>query len=84
MDERTKQLVVTAVIGIVAGWLASIVVGGAGIIQYLVSGVIGAFVGSFIISALGIKLRLGSAILEQILTAAIGAIVVVLLARIIA
>lgn len=84
MDERTRQLIITAVIGIIAGWLASIVVGGGGIIRYLISGVIGAFVGSFVFSALGIKLRLGSAILEQILTAAVGAMIVVLLARLIA
>ena len=30
MDERTKDLIVVAIIGIVAGWLASIVVGGGG------------------------------------------------------
>lgn len=84
MDERTKQIVITVIIGIIAGWLASIVVGGGGLIRYLITGIIGAFVGSFLFSALGIKLRLGSAILEQILTAAAGAIIVVLLARIIA
>ncbi len=84
MDERTKQIVVTIVIGIVAGWLASVIVGGAGLIRYLITGVAGAFVGSFIFSALGIRLRLGSLLLEQILTAAFGAIVVVLIARIIA
>jgi uncharacterized membrane protein YeaQ/YmgE (transglycosylase-associated protein family) len=84
MDERTKQIVITVIIGIIAGWLASIVVGGGGLIRYLITGIIGAFVGSFLFSALGIKLRLGSAILEQILTAAAGAIIVVILARIIA
>jgi uncharacterized membrane protein YeaQ/YmgE (transglycosylase-associated protein family) len=84
MDERTKQIIITVIIGIIAGWLASIVVGGGGLIRYLITGIIGAFVGSFLFSALGIRLRLGSAILEQILIAAAGAIVVVLLARIIA
>lgn len=84
MDDRTKQIVITVVIGIVAGWLASLVVGGGGLLRYLLTGVVGAFVGGFLFSALGIKLRLGSALAEQVLIAAAGAIVVVLLARIIA
>jgi uncharacterized membrane protein YeaQ/YmgE (transglycosylase-associated protein family) len=83
MDARTRQIVVTLVIGLVAGWLASLVVGGGGIITYIVSGVIGAFVGTFVLGALGIRIRFGNTILEQIVTAAIGAIIVVIIARII-
>ena len=40
-----KGLAVFLVIGIVAGFLASLVVGGGGLIYYLIIGVIGAFVG---------------------------------------
>ena len=72
------------VIGIVAGWLASLVVGGGGILRYLITGILGAFVGGWLFSAAGWKLNLGSEIVDQIVISAIGAIVLVLLARLIA
>ena len=83
MDDQTRALVVFAVIGIVAGFLASIIVGGGGLIQYLVSGVVGAFVGGYVLSALGINLGIKNALASQVATATIGAVVVVLLARLI-
>lgn len=79
-----KALVVFLLIGLVAGWLASIVVGGGGIIRYIITGVIGAFVGGYLLSALGVSLGIKNPLVSQILTAAIGAIVVVLIARILA
>lgn len=84
MDRNTQQLIVFLLIGLVAGWLASIVVGGGGLIRYLVTGVIGAFVGGYLLSALGINLGIRNALASQIVTSTIGAIVVVLLARLIA
>ena len=84
MDERTRALVVFAIIGLIAGFLASVVVGGSGLIRYLLSGVIGAFVGGYLLNALGINLGIRNALASQIATATIGAIVVTLLARIIA
>ncbi len=84
MDARTRQILITLLIGLVAGWLASLVVGGGGLLRYIITGIIGAFVGTFVLGALGIKLRLGNSVLEQIVTAAVGAIIVVILARIIA
>jgi len=79
-----KALVVFLVIGLVAGLLASIVVGGGGLLYYLVIGVIGSFVGGLLFSTLKINIATGNPIVNQIITAAIGAIVVVLLARLIA
>ncbi|MFA5958328.1 GlsB/YeaQ/YmgE family stress response membrane protein [Hyphomicrobium sp.] len=84
MDSQTRDLIVFALIGIVAGFLASLVVGGDGIIRYLITGIIGAFVGGYLFRALGINLGIGNALVTQIVTAAIGAIVVVVLARLIA
>ncbi|MCB1461751.1 MAG: GlsB/YeaQ/YmgE family stress response membrane protein [Nitratireductor sp.] len=79
-----KALLVFLVIGIVAGFLASLIVGGGGgLIYYMVIGVIGAFVGGFLLNALGVKIGTGNAIVNQIITSAIGAIVVVILARLI-
>ena len=83
MDAKTQALLVLAAIGIVAGFLASVLVGGGGLVQYLLSGVIGAFVGSYLLGALGINLGIKNELAAQIATATIGAIVVVLLARLI-
>lgn len=84
MDPQIRALLVLAAIGIVAGFLASILIGGGGLIQYLLSGVIGAFVGSYLLGALGVNLGIKNELASQIVTATIGAIVVVLLARLIA
>ena len=84
MSDQTRDLIVFAIIGIIAGFLASLVVGGDGLIRYLVTGIIGAFVGGSVFKALGINLGIGSPLISQIVTAAIGAIVVVVLARLIA
>jgi uncharacterized membrane protein YeaQ/YmgE (transglycosylase-associated protein family) len=84
MNMNTQQIVTIVVVGIVAGWLASLVVGGGGLLRYLITGILGAFVGGWLFSMAGWKLNLGSEIAEQIATSAIGAIVLVLLARLIA
>lgn len=84
MDDQTRDLIIFAIIGIIAGFLASLVVGGSGIIRYLVTGIIGAFVGGYLFKALGFNLGIGNELVSQIVTAAIGAIIVVLLARLIA
>lgn len=79
-----KSLLVFLAIGLAAGFLASFVVGGGGLVRYLVTGVIGAFVGGFLMSYFNLNLGIANPLISQIITAAIGAIVVVLLARIIA
>jgi uncharacterized membrane protein YeaQ/YmgE (transglycosylase-associated protein family) len=79
-----QSLIIMTVIGIAAGFLASLVVGGGGLLRYLVTGVIGAFVGGLLLSAAGVNLGIRNALASQVVTATIGAIVVVILARIIA
>ena len=84
MKLDAQQLIIWAIIGIVAGWLASVIIGGGGgLLRYLVTGLIGAFVGGFVFQAAGWKLNLGNEWLNQIVIAAIGAIIVVILARIV-
>ena len=83
MDDNLKNLLIMAVIGIVAGFLASLVVGGGGLIRYLITGIIGAFVGGYLFKALGINLGIKDPLLSQIATSTIGAIVIVMLARMI-
>ena len=53
-------------------------------LTYLVSGVLGAFVGGYLFSALKIKLPFGNVWVSQIITATVGAIIVLLVARLIA
>jgi uncharacterized membrane protein YeaQ/YmgE (transglycosylase-associated protein family) len=78
-----KALLIFLGIGLVAGFLASFIVGGGGMIRYLITGVIGALVGGFLFQALGISIG-ASPLVNQIVTSTAGAIVVVLLARLIA
>ena len=86
MKTDLQSLLITAGIGIVAGFLASLIVGGGGgIVWYLVVGLIGAFVGGLLLGGLGLDLRIGSnPIVSQVLQATIGAVVVIVVARLIA
>jgi uncharacterized membrane protein YeaQ/YmgE (transglycosylase-associated protein family) len=84
MNVDAQKLIIWAIIGIVAGWLASVVIGGGGgLLRYLITGLIGAFVGGFVVQMAGWKINLGNEWLEQVVVAFIGAIIVVILARIV-
>ena len=82
-NNNTRAIVVFLVIGLIAGWLASWIVGGGGLLTYLISGVLGAFVGGYVLSALKIRLPIRNVWLSQIITATGGAIIVVIVARLI-
>jgi len=84
MNMNTQQIIIVILVGIVAGWLASLVVGGpSSLVGYLITGIIGAFVGSFVFSAAGWKVNLGSALVDSIVISAVGAIIVIILAKLI-
>jgi len=84
MDQKTKDLIVLLLVGLAAGFIAHVLLGGGGgLFRYLISGLLGAIVGPFILNALNVNLNLGTALVNRIASAAIGAIVVVILARII-
>jgi uncharacterized membrane protein YeaQ/YmgE (transglycosylase-associated protein family) len=76
--------VILAVVGLIAGWLSGLLLGGGGLIRNLIVGVIGAYVGGILVQMLNLRIGLGSPWLDQIAIATIGAIVVTILARIIA
>lgn len=75
-----QRLIITALMGLVAGWLGSLVVGGVrgGMIGLLVAGLLGGVVGGMLLG--GLKLT-GNAMVDSIIQSAIGAIVVILIAR---
>ena len=83
-DENVRNIVIFVVIGLIAGWLASWIVGGGGLLTYLISGVLGAFVGGYQFTVLKISLPIRNVWLSQIVTATVGAIIVVIVARLIA
>lgn len=74
-------ILVSAAVGLLAGWLASFVVGGGGLIRYLISGLIGSFVGGLVLQWTGISLPIASPFLHEVAVATIGAIIFVFLAR---
>lgn len=80
----TRSILVFLGIGLLAGFLASLIVGGSGLITYLLSGVIGSFVGGYLFTALNINLGIRNDLLRQIITSTVGAIIVLLVARLIA
>jgi len=71
------------VVGLVAGWLAGMLVkgGGFGLIGDLVVGVIGAFLGGWLFSTLGASA--GGGLLGSITVATVGAIVLLFIVRLV-
>lgn len=78
-----QSLLVIIVVGIVAGYLAGRVVegGGFGLIGDLVVGLIGAFIGDWLLPQLGI--HLGVEIIALVINAFIGAVVLLLIFRVV-
>jgi uncharacterized membrane protein YeaQ/YmgE (transglycosylase-associated protein family) len=78
-----ETLLIILIIGAIAGWLAGVVMKGRGfgLIGDIVLGIIGAFVGSWVLGRLGVSL--GAGYLGVILTAMIGAIIVLVIVRLI-
>lgn len=78
-----QTILLWAFVGLVAGWLASAVVGGGfGVIGDIVVGIIGAFIGGFVFRQLGIG-PVFSGIPGTIFVAFIGAVLLLLLLRLV-
>ncbi len=76
-------LVVLIVVGLIAGWLASMVAGGRHRGRYMMIGVIGALVAPLLLVALGVTVLAASGLLAVVLAAAVGAVIVLALAKMI-
>jgi len=68
-------------IGLVAGWLAGMLVkgGGFGMIGDIIVGVLGALIGGFLFQALGVYI--GRGLLGAIIVATIGAVILIVVLR---
>lgn len=70
-------------VGLIAGWLASAVVGGGfGVVGDIVVGIVGAFIGGFLFRAVGAGVPIGG-LAGTIIVAFVGAVVLLLLLRLI-
>ena len=81
MHISNESLLVILFVGLVAGWLAGQIMRGSGfgLIGDSVIGIIGAFIGDWLLPRLGIHLGVG--MLAAIANATIGAVVLLLLVR---
>ena len=71
------------IVGLVAGWLAGVVMkgGGFGVIGDIVVGIVGALIGGWLFSTMGVST--GGGLLGAIIVALIGAIILIFVLRLI-
>lgn len=80
------SILVWIIIGAIAGWLASIVMktnASQGLVMDIIVGIIGAFIGGFVLEAIGVDAAQGGFNLGSLLTAFIGAVILLGLLRLI-
>ncbi len=79
-----ESILIACAIGIIAGWLASLVMkgGGSGLLRDLIIGLLGGIIGSWLIPKTG--LVLGSGYPGAIVTAFIGAVILLVVVRLVA
>jgi uncharacterized membrane protein YeaQ/YmgE (transglycosylase-associated protein family) len=78
-----ESLLVIVIVGIVAGWLAGVIMRGTGfgLIGDLLIGLVGAFIGDWLLNQLHV--HFGTGIIGLIVNAVIGAVVLLLIVRLI-
>jgi uncharacterized membrane protein YeaQ/YmgE (transglycosylase-associated protein family) len=78
-----EHIIVILFVGLVAGWLAGKIVRGAGlgIIGDIVVGIAGAFISTLIFPRLGFAL--GGGLVSEIIYSAIGAVILLLIVRVV-
>jgi len=71
------------VVGLIAGWLAGMVMkgGGYGVVGDIIVGIVGALVGGFLASFLGVQDAINGINLISILTAFLGAVILIAIVR---
>jgi uncharacterized membrane protein YeaQ/YmgE (transglycosylase-associated protein family) len=76
------DLLYILIIGAVSGWLAGLLMKGSsnGLLWDIILGIVGSFVGGWLLGKLGVHLNIGSPTVSLIVTSVIGAAVVLLVA----
>jgi uncharacterized membrane protein YeaQ/YmgE (transglycosylase-associated protein family) len=79
------SLVIFLLVGLIAGWLAGKLVrgGGYGLLGDMVIGVLGAIIGGFLLPKVGLGALITVPILNSIVVATIGAVILLVILRII-
>ncbi len=77
-------LIISLVIGAIAGWLAGQLVEGTGfgLVGDIVVGILGALIAAFLFPMLGIALTLGGGVLGAIILAFIGAVILLAIVKV--
>jgi uncharacterized membrane protein YeaQ/YmgE (transglycosylase-associated protein family) len=77
----TETILILIIVGIVAGWLAGVIVRGygLGLVGNLIVGVVGAFIAAWLLPRIGVHFVLVNAMVTSIAYATIGAVVLLLL-----
>ena len=78
-------VIVTLIVGAIAGWLAGVIVEGAGfgLLINMLLGIAGAFIAAVLFPRLGLGLTLGGGVVDAIITSALGAIVLLLIVNLV-
>ena len=73
----TETIIIVLVLGAVAGWLGGQLFKGSGLglIGNIIVGIVGGFIGYWLLPKLGLHINTGTGWLNYVLTAAIGAVV---------
>lgn len=80
---NAETLVIWLLVGLIAGWLAGVVMrgGGYGVVGDIVIGIVGAIIGGFLFSVLGLG---ATGLIGSIVVAFIGAVLLILILRAVA
>ena len=83
MNISAEVILIWLLVGAVAGWLAGVIVkgGGFGLVGDIAVGIVGAFLGGWLLPRLGIHLGVG--LVAIIISATIGAVVLLLILRLV-
>lgn len=81
--------IILGIVGLIAGWLSGLLLGGGGLIRNLIVGVLGAFVGGMLVHTGWLKLPVIPVVEKipygnQIMVATVGALIVTMIARLLA
>jgi uncharacterized membrane protein YeaQ/YmgE (transglycosylase-associated protein family) len=80
-----ESILIFLIVGAIAGWLAGLIVRGVGfgLIGDIIIGIVGAFIAGWLLPKLGIGHVVRNAIIDQIIFATIGAVILLLVIRLI-